>query len=264
MVQLTKIAVSSVIESPLELVQTLLRLFSFPIIFFLILLLSYVIPVGIARYDFVSLAVLLFYGVFFIVRRRNLKDFLLHILVHIIGVVFEMYKVQQLSWAYPEAGLLMLGGVPLYSGFMYTVLVDFIDRFMRVTRLQVSITFPWKVVFLLCFFIYLNFFIIHVAAIDFRYSLVVLSAFLLWKMPIRLLIKKSTIRSNMLVLMVVFASVVWCGENIATFSGAWLYIDQLDGWIPVSPHKLISWYLLGQFFCFYSYLLQQFYSSLDV
>ena len=248
---LAQLAVSSVLEQPLEFLRAMLRIFSFPIIFFSILLLSYILPIGIARYDFISLAVLFFYGIFFIVRRRSLNDFIMHVSVHIIGIIFETYKVQQLSWAYPETGLLMLGAVPLYSGFMYTVLVDCIDRFMRITRLQVSITLPWKVIFLLCFFIYLNFFIIHVTDVDFRYFLVALSALLLWKMPIWLSIKKKkTIQSNMFVLMVVFAGVVWCGENIATFSGAWLYINQLGGWTLVSPHKLISWYLLGQFFVF--------------
>jgi uncharacterized membrane protein YoaT (DUF817 family) len=37
---------------------------------------------------------------------------------------------------------------------------------------------------------------------------------------------------------------IWIAENIATLSRAWLYPDQLDGWVPVSPAKLGSWYLL--------------------
>jgi uncharacterized membrane protein YoaT (DUF817 family) len=37
---------------------------------------------------------------------------------------------------------------------------------------------------------------------------------------------------------------IWFAENIATFSNAWLYPDQKDGWSMVSPHKLVAWYLL--------------------
>jgi hypothetical protein len=37
---------------------------------------------------------------------------------------------------------------------------------------------------------------------------------------------------------------IWIAENIATWSGAWLYPNQVDGWHMVSPDKLVSWFLL--------------------
>jgi uncharacterized membrane protein YoaT (DUF817 family) len=37
---------------------------------------------------------------------------------------------------------------------------------------------------------------------------------------------------------------IWLAENIGTISGAWLYPNQTDGWVPVSPAKLGSWFLL--------------------
>lgn len=37
---------------------------------------------------------------------------------------------------------------------------------------------------------------------------------------------------------------IWGAENIGTFSRAWLYPGQKDGWHPVSPSKLGAWYLL--------------------
>ena len=37
---------------------------------------------------------------------------------------------------------------------------------------------------------------------------------------------------------------IWLAENIATFSHAWTYPDQVDAWHPVSPEKLVSWFLL--------------------
>ena len=37
---------------------------------------------------------------------------------------------------------------------------------------------------------------------------------------------------------------IWIAENIATWSGAWLYPNQLNGWHMVSLDKLVSWFLL--------------------
>lgn len=37
---------------------------------------------------------------------------------------------------------------------------------------------------------------------------------------------------------------IWGAENIATYSRAWLYPGQRDGWQIVSPEKLGAWYLL--------------------
>ncbi|MET1085503.1 MAG: DUF817 family protein, partial [Arthrobacter sp.] len=37
---------------------------------------------------------------------------------------------------------------------------------------------------------------------------------------------------------------IWIAENIATWSGAWLYPSQVNGWQPVPPDKLVSWFLL--------------------
>ncbi len=37
---------------------------------------------------------------------------------------------------------------------------------------------------------------------------------------------------------------IWFAENIATFSRAWVYPSQSNGWTLVSPAKLGAWYLL--------------------
>ena len=37
---------------------------------------------------------------------------------------------------------------------------------------------------------------------------------------------------------------IWFAENLGTFSRAWIYPDQADGWAPVSMAKMGSWYLL--------------------
>jgi uncharacterized membrane protein YoaT (DUF817 family) len=37
---------------------------------------------------------------------------------------------------------------------------------------------------------------------------------------------------------------IWLAENIATWSGAWLYPSQVAGWHPVGLEKLVAWFLL--------------------
>jgi uncharacterized membrane protein YoaT (DUF817 family) len=37
---------------------------------------------------------------------------------------------------------------------------------------------------------------------------------------------------------------IWFAENFGTYSRAWIYPSQADGWSLVSPAKLGSWFLL--------------------
>lgn len=46
---------------------------------------------------------------------------------------------------------------------------------------------------------------------------------------------------------VAFAGValfIYTAENIGTWAGAWTYPDQVGGWEPVAPSKLVAWFLL--------------------
>ena len=38
---------------------------------------------------------------------------------HLVGTAMELFKTHMGSWEYPEPSLLRIGGVPLFSGFMY-------------------------------------------------------------------------------------------------------------------------------------------------
>jgi uncharacterized membrane protein YoaT (DUF817 family) len=37
---------------------------------------------------------------------------------------------------------------------------------------------------------------------------------------------------------------IWIAENVGTWSRAWIYPRQANGWTPVSISKLGAWYLL--------------------
>ena len=37
---------------------------------------------------------------------------------HLVGTVMELFKTHAGSWVYPEASVLHIGAVPLFSGFI--------------------------------------------------------------------------------------------------------------------------------------------------
>jgi uncharacterized membrane protein YoaT (DUF817 family) len=53
-----------------------------------------------------------------------------------------------------------------------------------------------------------------------------------------------TLRMPLVVAFLLVALFIWFAENIATWSNAWAYPDQLGGWQLVGIGKLGSWFLL--------------------
>ncbi len=51
-------------------------------------------------------------------------------------------------------------------------------------------------------------------------------------------------RMPLVVAFLLVALFIWVAENLATWSNAWAYPNQLDGWELVSITKLVSWFLL--------------------
>jgi uncharacterized membrane protein YoaT (DUF817 family) len=52
------------------------------------------------------------------------------------------------------------------------------------------------------------------------------------------------LRMPLLLAFALVAIFIWVAENVATWSNAWIYPNQADGWQLVSPAKLVSWFLL--------------------
>ena len=48
----------------------------------------------------------------------------------------EVFKTAHGSWIYPEASLLRIGGVPLFSGFMYAAIGSYIARIWRLFEIR--------------------------------------------------------------------------------------------------------------------------------
>ncbi len=58
-------------------------------------------------------------------RRRSSSIF------HVVGTAMEIFKTSVGSWIYPEASILRIGGVPLFTGFMYAAIGSYIARCWR-------------------------------------------------------------------------------------------------------------------------------------
>lgn len=85
----------------------------------------------ISNYDFILLVCLITQ---YAMLRSGLetKDELKVICVfHVIGTALELYKVHKGSWAYPLDAWVKIGGVPLYSGFMYASVASYMCQAWR-------------------------------------------------------------------------------------------------------------------------------------
>jgi len=71
-----------------------------------------------ARYDALVAAAILIRVFMLASRLEQPSEALVIIIFHIVGTVMEVFKTAHGSWTYPEASVLRIGGVPLFSKFM--------------------------------------------------------------------------------------------------------------------------------------------------
>lgn len=198
---------------------------------------------GVARYDvLVVLAVLIQAGMLAF-RLETPAEVRVIVAFHVVGTLMEIFKVRMGSWAYPEPGLLKIGGVPLFSGFMYAAVGSYIARIWRIFDIE-PVAYPprWQPV-LLAVAIYLNFFTHHFT-VDVRWLLFAATAVIFRRTWFVFRPYREDRRMPILLGFVLVALFIWLAENIATFSNAWLYPSQVGGWTLVPISKLGAWLLL--------------------
>jgi len=164
---------------------------------------------------------------------------------HLIGLGMEVFKTSALigSWSYQGDSLFHVGNVPLYSGFMYAAVGSYIARSWRVLDLEFS-HYPKRIyTILFALAVYVNFFSHHFAP-DIRLLLFVVVALLYGRTWVRYKLHIATHKMPLLLGLLFIAVFIWLAENIATFTRAWLYPDQLLSWHFVSVQKIGSWFLL--------------------
>ena len=151
----------------------------FAVAIFVGLAVSRVIPLPIARYD-----ALLAYGlvvtlVFYLLRWETAREVAVIFAFHLIGLALELFKVRVGSWVYPEDAWAMVGGVPLYSGFMYAAVGSYICQAFRRFDLRVN-RFPWLPAAALAVAAYANFFTHHYLP-DLRWLIALGFVVVLWR-----------------------------------------------------------------------------------
>ncbi|WP_072313789.1 DUF817 domain-containing protein [Agrococcus sp. Marseille-P2731] len=198
---------------------------------------------SIARNDALTIAAILIQAAMLALRLETLRELWVVVLFHVCGTVMELFKTDVGSWAYEAEGLLRIGGVPLFSGFMYAAVGSYMVRTMRMFDLRFTRYPPLWATLVVAAAIYANFFTHHFIW-DFRWVLVA-AVLVLWGGCImRFRVLRTHLRMPVVVAFALVAVVIWGAENLATLGGAWLYPDQVDGWQPVSATKIVSWFLL--------------------
>ena len=211
----------------------------------LLLATHWLYPAGAAlpRYDFLTLSALAIQVGMVAMRLETWDEAKVILAFHVVGTVMEIFKTAAGSWVYPEAAYLRIGGVPLFSGFMYAAVGSYIARVWRIFDFRFE-PYPaaWTT-WLLAAAIYANFFTHHFLP-DVRYLLFGAIGVLFWRTRIFFTVWRVPRWMPLIVGWLLVALFIWLAENIATFANAWAYPAQRDGWRMVSPAKLGSWYLL--------------------
>lgn len=195
------------------------------------------------RYDFLTLAAIAIQAGMLAFRLETLREARVILIFHVVGTVMELFKTQAGSWTYPEASVLHIGAVPLFSGFMYAAVGSYIARVWRIFDFRFSHYPPAWITWLLAAAIYANFFTHHFT-IDIRWGLFAATAAIFWRTRVHFRNWRAHRWMPLLVGFGLVALFIWFAENIATFANAWNYPGQENEWRMVSLAKYGSWYLL--------------------
>lgn len=164
------------------------------------------------------------------------------VIFHVTGTLMEIFKLAQGSWDYPDQGILEIGGVPLFSGFMYASVGSFIARSIRIFHIQFAPYPAFWMTYLLAVAIYVNFYTHHYTY-DIRWLLFAATFALFWRTRIWFYPAARPFAIRLPVGAVLSAFFLWIAENIGTFTRTWTYETQGDIGV-VDFAKFGSWYLL--------------------
>jgi len=215
----------------------------FPAFILAMLALTRVVESPLARYDTLLMACLAMQALMLVTGLETRDELKVITLFHLLGLGLELFKVHVGSWSYPEAALAKVGGVPLYSGFMYASVASYMIQAWRLFGLRFVHWPRPALVVPLGALIYANFFANNVLP-DQR-AFLILAVLWVFRRTRVVFTPRAIPRGMPLVLAFLLIGVfVWLAENVATYLGAWQYPHQQDGWRMVDLHKLSSWALL--------------------
>ena len=196
-----------------------------------------------ARYDFLVLAAVAIQLALLALKLERWDEAVVIQVFHVVGTVMEVFKTAHGSWIYPEPSSLRIGGVPLFSGFMYACIGSYIARVWRLMDFRFVGYPPIWTTWVLAILAYLNFFTHHFGP-DIRIGLFAASAVLFGRTWVVFTPDRTPRRMPLLLGFVLVALFIWFAENLGTFAGAWIYPSQRHGWTMAPISKLGAWYLL--------------------
>ncbi|QHC59866.1 DUF817 domain-containing protein [Rathayibacter sp. VKM Ac-2760] len=198
---------------------------------------------ALSRNDALTLAAVALQVVMIATRLETGRELWVIVLFHLVGTGMELFKTDVGSWSYAADGVLRVGAVPLFSGFLYASVGSYLARIHRLFDVRFE-RWPRRwLTTVVAVLIYVNFFSHHYLP-DARWLLLAAVAVLWGRATMHYRVHRGTHRMPLLVAFALVALFIWLAENIATASGAWLYPDQVAGWHLVSASKLVSWLLL--------------------
>lgn len=203
---------------------------------------SSVVPLPIPRYDALLLYGLALTAVFYLLKWETAREVGVIFGFHLVGLALELFKTHVGSWSYPEDAFSKVGGVPLYSGFMYAAVGSYICQAFRRFELRVT-HFRWVPMVTLAVLAYANFFTHHWLP-DVRWLIAAGFVITLWRSRVLFTVGEKRYWMPLALSFVLIGFFLWVAENAATLLGAWQYPDQTDIWRMVHASKWGSWALL--------------------
>ena len=214
----------------------------FAVLFFLGLAVVRVVPLPVDPADALLVWSLGATLVLWLVRWETGREVAVIFGFHLVGLALELFKVRQGSWSYPDTGLASVGGVPLYSGFMYAAVGSYVCQAWR--RLDLRVTgYRARATASVAALIYLNFFTSHVTW-DVRLPLALTLLLVTWRTSVHFTVGLRRYAMPLALSFVLIGFFLWVAENAATLLRAWQYPSQESVWTLVHPAKLGSWSLL--------------------
>ncbi|GAA0035996.1 MULTISPECIES: DUF817 domain-containing protein [Brevibacterium] len=195
------------------------------------------------RNDLLVIIAVLIQAGMLVFRLETGREFLVIILFHLVGTGMEIFKTSVGSWNYAPGGVLHIGAVPLFTGFMYAAVGSYLVRVHRLFDLRFSHYPPRWITAVIAAAIYVNFFSHHWLP-DIRLVLLAATVVVYARCMMHFRVHTRTLRMPVLLAFLLVAFFIWLAENIGTAAGAWLYPSQAGGWELVPLTKLVAWFLL--------------------
>ena len=195
-----------------------------------------------ARYDFLVLYAVGLQILFLALKLETWAEARVILLFHLTATLMEVFKVNHGSWSYPEAGVLKLMNVPLFSGFMYASVGSYMARVIRLFDMRFAPYPPFWMTALLALAIYVNFFSHHFLP-DIRVALFFATLIVFLRTRIWFQVSDTPYWMPLPLAAFLSAIALWVAENIGTMTRTWLYHGQTSDQM-VSLAKIGSWYLL--------------------